>query len=154
MPSASARGPDPVTGQIVAALYQLVDELSAYFDAVAATFDLTPTQALALRHLDEPRTMRHLAELLRCEASNATAVVDRLERRGLVARHAVAGDRRVREVTLTEEGRRLFGRLTAQLFTAVPAVAGLTEADRRTLRDLLTTVTATIEAGKRPTDAG
>ena len=149
MGSASDRGPDKVTGEIVAALYRLVDELSAYFDEVAARFDLTPTQALALRHLGEPRTMGELAELLRCEASNATAVVDRLERRGLAVRGPRPGDRRVRQVALTDDGRRLFRRLATQLFTAVPAVAGLDETDRLALRDLLTKVLAAIPA-RRP----
>jgi MarR family transcriptional regulator, organic hydroperoxide resistance regulator len=140
-------GPDPVTGEIVAALFQLVDELKAHFDAVAASFGLTTTQALALRDLDRPVAMAHLAGTLRCEPSNVTAVAARLEARGLVERRPLAEDRRVRQLVLTDAGRRLRQEFVAALFTGVPAVAGLTEAQRGQLRDLLTQVT---RVGLRP----
>jgi DNA-binding MarR family transcriptional regulator len=134
-------GPDPVTGEIVAAMFRLVDELRAHFDAVAASFGLTTTQALALRDLDRPVAMAHLAGTLRCEPSNVTAMAGRLEARGLVERRPLARDRRVRQLVLTDAGHRLRQEFVAALFTAVPAVAGLTEAQRRQLRDLLTKVT-------------
>jgi DNA-binding MarR family transcriptional regulator len=140
-------GLDPVTGEIVAALFQLVDELKAHFDAVAASFGLTTTQALALRDLDRPVAMAHLAGTLRCEPSNVTAVAARLEARGLVERRPLAEDRRVRQLVLTDAGRRLQQEFVAALFTGVPAVAGLTEAQRGQLRDLLTQVT---RVGLRP----
>lgn len=136
--------PDPVTGEIVAALFRLVDELKAHFDAVAASFGLTTTQALALRDLDRPVAMAHLAGTLGCEPSNITAMAGRLEARGLLQRRTLAGDRRVRQLVLTPAGHRLRQEFVAALFTGVPAVAGLTETQRRQLRDLLTKVTAAV----------
>jgi len=53
----------------VAALFGLVDALKAHFNDLAAKFGLTPTQALALRYLDEPQAMGDLAGHLRCEAT-------------------------------------------------------------------------------------
>lgn len=138
--------PDPVTGEIVAALFRLVDELKAHFDEVAVRFGLTPTQALALRDLTRPVPMARLAETLRCEPSNVTAIAGRLEARSLVERRSLAGDRRVRHLVLTDAGRQLREEFVAALFTGVPAVAGLTGAQRRRLRDLLTQVTATVDA--------
>jgi DNA-binding MarR family transcriptional regulator len=139
--------PDPVTGEIVAALFRLVDELKAHFDAVAARFGLTTTQALALRDLDRPVAMARLAGTLGCEPSNVTAMAGRLEARGLVERRPLATDRRVRQLVLTDAGRRLRQEFVAALFTGVPAVAGLTEAQRRQLHDLLIQVTAAVDGG-------
>ncbi len=141
--------PDPVTGEIVAALFRLVDELKAHFDAVAASFGLTTTQALALRDLDRPVAMAHLARTLGCEPSNVTTMAGPLEARGLVERRPLAGDRRVRQLVLTDAGHRLRREFVAALFTGVPAVAGLTEAQRRQLHGLLTKVTA--RQGTTPT---
>ena len=53
----------------MAALFGLVDALKAHFDDLAAKFGLTPTQALALRYLDEPQAMGDLSSHLRCEAT-------------------------------------------------------------------------------------
>ena len=42
--------------------------------------------------------MRHLASLLKCDPSNVTFLVDRLEERGLVERQTDPADRRVKLV--------------------------------------------------------
>src|SRR5581483_11979770 len=51
-----------------------------------------------------PTPMSRLAEVLNCEASNLTGLVDKLENRGLVERQPDPGDRRVRLLALTEAG--------------------------------------------------
>ena len=88
--------------------------------------------------------MAHLAGTLRCEPSNVTAMAGQMEARGLVERRPLAEDRRVRQLVLTDAGHRLRREFVAALFNGVPAVAGLTEAQRRRLRDLLTQVTASV----------
>jgi DNA-binding MarR family transcriptional regulator len=133
---------DADTGEIVAALFGLVDALKAHFDDVAAEFGLTPTQALALRCLDEPQAMGDLARHLRCERSNVTAVGDRLEALRLVRRTTHPSDRRVTRLELTAAGHRMRADFAARLFAAVPAVAGLDDRQRRTFRDLLRRITA------------
>src|SRR5919202_3764002 len=57
---------------------------------------LTPNDSRALGSLDAEagRTMRSLAEEWECDASNATWIVDRLERLGLAERRTVPEDRR------------------------------------------------------------
>jgi DNA-binding MarR family transcriptional regulator len=52
-----------------------------------------------------PRRMSELASLLGIEKAALTGLADRAERRGLVARTAVPGDRRAVSVALTPEGR-------------------------------------------------
>jgi DNA-binding MarR family transcriptional regulator len=70
---------------------------------------LNPGAIKALQWLDpsEPQPMRTLADAWRCDASNVTWLVDRLEERGLVERRTSPSDRRVRTVVVTEEGLRV-----------------------------------------------
>lgn len=49
--------------------------------------------------------MRQLADILELEKSSVTGLVDRAERRGLVRRIAVPGNRRAVHVTVTADGR-------------------------------------------------
>jgi DNA-binding MarR family transcriptional regulator len=98
---------------------------------------LTPNDARAISVLDpvRGRTMRSLAEEWDCDASNATWIVDRLERLGLAERRGLAGDRRVKLVVLTPKGGRVRGALLEE-FHAPPAE--LLEMERRDLEALVT----------------
>src|SRR6059058_3492575 len=104
-----------------------------------ARLGLSFAQAHALRLLDpeEPLPMSSLAERLFCDASNVTGIADRLEARGLVERRSSAGDRRVKALTLTDNGVALRGRVVAIMSEPPAAIAALSVADQRTLRDVL-----------------
>lgn len=102
----------------------------------AATLGLTAPQAVALRELTGPMTMRELAERMSCEPSNATFVVDKLEKRGLVERHADTSDRRVRRLVLTAEGTRIRDDLLRVLTTNSP-LSALSPKEQGLLHDLL-----------------
>src|SRR5260370_15911035 len=69
---------------------------------------LTPAESRALHSLDPKvgRSMRSLADEWRCDPSNATWLVDRLEHQGLARRVARAGDRRVKDVGPTAKGKK------------------------------------------------
>jgi DNA-binding MarR family transcriptional regulator len=110
-----------------------------HFVRTVADFDLAPTQAHALCHLEPGRAvpMGDLAELLKCDPSNVTGVVDRLEARGLVERRAAASDRRVRTLVLTAEGVDLRDRLTARLYRPPAALTTLAPDDQQQLGALL-----------------
>ncbi|MGH2759186.1 MAG: MarR family winged helix-turn-helix transcriptional regulator [Actinomycetota bacterium] len=88
-------------------LVDLVDAMRQHFIAVAADLDLTPPQLGVLKHLDEPLPISHVATGMGCDASNITWMTDRLEQRGLVERRPDPPDRRVKQLALTEAGRRL-----------------------------------------------
>lgn len=133
--------PDPVAGEIVHRLFALVEQVRAHFELVAAEFGLTPTQGLALRYLGEPLQMGRLAELLHCERSNVTLVIDRLTKRGVVERQPDPADRRVRWLVLTEDGLQLREQLKDQVFEQIPAVAGLDQQERAAFLDLLRRLT-------------
>ncbi|WP_084773270.1 MarR family winged helix-turn-helix transcriptional regulator [Nonomuraea candida] len=74
---------------------------------------LTDTQTDALWRLSrgQEMTARRLADLLQCDASTATAMIDRLEKRGLVRRVPHPTDRRVKVIQLTPEGCALRDRV-------------------------------------------
>jgi MarR family transcriptional regulator, organic hydroperoxide resistance regulator len=100
---------------------------------------LTFAQAHALRLLDpeRPLPMSALADRLFCDASNVTGIADRLESRGLVERRSAEADRRVKALTLTAAGVELRGRVMELMSEPPEAIASLSVADQRALRDIL-----------------
>ncbi len=126
--------------------YELVDEVAfltlglahrvqQHAGATAAEIGLTLSQAkvLAAMGTEGSTATGVLAAKLRVDPSNLTVIIDRLEERGALERHADPNDRRVKSLVLTPEGRRLraefrehlhdygeaFGRLSAQQFEAL-----------------------------------
>jgi DNA-binding MarR family transcriptional regulator len=99
--------------------------------------ELSPPQGIVLRFLDEPRPMGELAALMRCDNSNMTGIVDRLEERGLVERTAAERDRRVKLIALTEQGREIRDELNRRMAEPPEVIERLSLADRRALRDIL-----------------
>jgi DNA-binding MarR family transcriptional regulator len=98
--------------------------------------DLTASQAVAVRELQTPLTMRELATRMSCEASNVTFIVDRLEAAALVERIPDEGDRRVKRVRLTAKGKAVRTRLMRQLTKDSP-LDPLSADDRQRLQGLL-----------------
>jgi DNA-binding MarR family transcriptional regulator len=107
--------------------------------AIAAEFSLSPTQLFALRALQpgEPAPMSDLASVLRCDASNVTGIVNRLQERGLVQRHPAPDDRRVKHLVLTDEGRALRETLAARMDQPPAGFEELSSSEAAQLRDLL-----------------
>ena len=78
----------------------------------------------ALHRARGEMTMSELSRMLLVSNGNTTAVVDRLESDGLVARMSPANDRRVVHVSLTASGRRRFEQLAADHEARVDALFG------------------------------
>jgi DNA-binding MarR family transcriptional regulator len=99
---------------------------------------------MALASLDpaEPRPMSGLAQTLRCDNSNVTGIVDRLEDRGLVERRAAPHDRRIKHLVLTADGVGLRTRIAERMDRPPAGFAALSTAEQRQLRDLLRKVAA------------
>ncbi|GLY06526.1 MULTISPECIES: MarR family transcriptional regulator [Actinoplanes] len=134
----------PADGRLVAELsdlvFQAAGRLRTGFNAIATELGLTPAQALALVNLRGPAPMRDLADVLGCDASNVTGIVDGLERRGLVTRRPGPSDRRVKHLVLTEEGTRRRDQLTAEADARAAGLFGVLGADQAHLRDLLAAI--------------
>ncbi len=104
--------------------------------AMAADLDLTLAEMRALLSL-EPETgqpMGSLAERWRCDASNVTWVVDRLEDRGFVERRAVPGDRRVKKVAMTPLGEKTRNELLERVHQPPEELLALTRTELSALR--------------------
>lgn len=110
---------------VVLQLFVAVESLRTFYERQAAELDLTPPQARVLLLAARGRSQRELATDFRCDASNIVGIVDRLEQRGLVTRRSSPDDRRVKLVSLTEDGRAVRDRFQAALRTSVPVLAGL-----------------------------
>jgi DNA-binding MarR family transcriptional regulator len=132
------RRPDPLTMEVVELIGDVVARFYADYEEAAGEHTLTGAQARLLSLLSlEPLPMRKLAQKLKCEPSNVTGIVDRLESRGLVERRPDPADRRVKLAAATDEGRRVAGELRDGLRFAREPLAGLTEEERLVLRGLL-----------------
>lgn len=99
---------------------QLISQIFIHLDdsdrQLMRRFGITTTQYWALVHLqdEEGRSLSELAQLLLCDKSNVTSIVDRLEEAGLAERkRGKAGDRRYTRVVLTPEGHQLRSRMMA-----------------------------------------
>ena len=132
------RRADPLTMEVVELIGDVVARFYADYEEAAGKHTLTGAQARLLSLLSlEPLPMRKLALKLKCEPSNVTGIVDRLESRGLVERRPDPADRRVKLAAATDEGRRVAGELRDGLRFAREPLAGLSEEERLVLRGLL-----------------
>jgi DNA-binding MarR family transcriptional regulator len=123
-PQKSDRRPDALTLEVVELIGDVVARFYADFEDAAAEHALTGAQA-------------RLLSLLRCEPSNVTGIVDRLESRGLVERRPDPADRRVKLAAVTESGREVARGLRDELRFARAPLAGLSDEERELLRGLL-----------------
>ena len=106
---------------------------------VLGRLGLTPNDSRALSTLDakEGRTMRSLAEEWRCDASNATWIVDRLEKLALAERRGVTHDRRVKLVVLTRRGVRMKNAILREFLKPPGGLQDLGRADLESLQRIL-----------------
>jgi DNA-binding MarR family transcriptional regulator len=124
------------------------------FNRIATSAGLTVSHAKALITLDAdcPKPMRALAEEWRCDASNVTWLVDRLEALDLVARTPSPSDRRVKTVVLTPAGVRTRARLLDQIYQPPDEFSALGRARLEALTDAVQALAAARSAGgvRRP----
>jgi DNA-binding MarR family transcriptional regulator len=145
------RPKDPASAkkaEVLELLFAYVNRLQAHFEAVAASHDLTPIQAKVILSLGQPEPMRCLADELGCDPSNVTALVDKLEERGLLSRAGAKEDRRVKVLAATAAGSKLREALSSALFGSVPGLDALTTSQVADLRHLLGKMCAANEAAE------
>lgn len=106
---------------------------------IAATHGLNPGAMNALLFLEpgQPCSMGALADAWKCDASNVTWLVDRLEEHGLAERRPHPTDRRVRSVALTRKGTRMRAQIESKLFEAPASMRELSMHDLETLGRIL-----------------
>jgi DNA-binding MarR family transcriptional regulator len=129
---------------LASALVQTMHRLQDIHAETSRPLGLTPQQAhLLCVLLAGPQGMTDLSRILSIERSSLTSMVDRLERRSLVARVDHPTDRRACRIELTDDGRSL----AHDAHNAVVArirdlTSGLPEATRHTLTSALQSIVA------------
>jgi DNA-binding MarR family transcriptional regulator len=124
----------------------LFDQFRRHESACRAAFDLSLPQTAVLLSLDVPLSQSELADRLQYDASNITAIVDGLERRGLVKRQVDREDRRIRRLFLTRQGNRAVAQLRESLLDECPLFDALDDDEQIALHGLL--AKATGDSGK------
>jgi DNA-binding MarR family transcriptional regulator len=116
---------------------------------------LTPNDSRALFSLgvDAGRTMRSLADAWQCDPSNATWIVDRLEKLGLAERRSVPHDRRVKLVVLTAKGQKTRAALFKEFREPPPDLVALDRDDLETLLHVLGKLASSAQPAREERDA-
>ena len=123
---------DPEADALVDALAQSAFAVIGVVTRVGAAHDLSLTQMRVLGILRDRRLrMAELAAFLGLEKSTMSGLVERAERRGLLARAKSAGDGRAVDVFMTTEGRELAERVHDQVRRALAPTTSRLDADQR-----------------------
>jgi DNA-binding MarR family transcriptional regulator len=105
---------------------------------------------MVLHHSDSPLSQKDLSERLLVDKSNITALIDRLQKEGLILRNPVDGDRRRYDIVLTDQGIKCVNTVEPAYQALVSEVMnGLSEAECATLVRL----TRKVRHGLRTADA-
>jgi DNA-binding MarR family transcriptional regulator len=96
--------------------------------------------------------MKELGRRLHCDPSFVTVIADGLEKRGLARREAHPGDRRIRNIVLTDAGQEMRLRMERELATLMPWSKVLDAREREQLLGLLRKMAST-ENAVAPDDA-
>ncbi|MDH5607935.1 MAG: MarR family transcriptional regulator [Cyclobacteriaceae bacterium] len=97
--------------EILVSIRKIVRSLNLESKSIQKDFGLSITQLLCLSHLEQNEaykgTHKQLMALLSLNSSTVTGIINRLERKGYVARLPKTGDKRVTYITLTAAGLKL-----------------------------------------------
>jgi DNA-binding MarR family transcriptional regulator len=116
---------------------------SARTAEVVGPTGLTPLQYGALVHLSRQTgkpgiEQNTFAERLNVDRNTASLVVEQLAKKGLVAREIDSADRRVRLLSLTPQGEKLYARLRPAFIAANEEIlAPISARERKLLTELL-----------------
>jgi DNA-binding MarR family transcriptional regulator len=121
---------------LIDALVQAAFTVMAVLNKVGAEHDLSLTQLRVLGILRDRRLrITELADYLGLEKSTMTGLVDRAEKRGLLARAPSATDRRAVDVFITPAGEELAGPVYGRVVELLtPIIEALRPAERRGLQ--------------------
>ncbi|OLT33377.1 hypothetical protein BJF79_34905 [Actinomadura sp. CNU-125] len=140
---------------IADALVRLSHVVQRVFADVSREHEVTPQQLqLVCVLLEGPLGMTGLSRLMNLERSTMTGLVDRVAKRGLVARTADPADRRAYLVALTPEGSDLAGRAHGDVVARLDAMTARLARDDRDRLSAVVTLLLADQGFVRPAAAG
>ena len=99
------------TFSIIVNIRKIVRSLNLESKGIQKEFGLSITQLMCLGHLQNSpnyqSTHKELMALLSLNSSTVTGIINRLEKRGYIARMRKSGDKRFTSITLTASGIKL-----------------------------------------------
>ena len=140
---------DPMHDNLYWMLLQVAFRSKHGLMRLAEKYDLTVVQlhSLGVMNPGEGIPMNTLSNLLLCDASNVTGIVDRLLVQGYIKREESSKDRRVKMITLTAEGESLRAALLTEISQyELPEFSRLTQAQRAELKAMLGVILQRTEA--------
>lgn len=120
-------------------------------EQVGTPFELRPVEYTVLTLIAENPggSLVRLARALSVTAPNITALVDRLEAKGLVARNASKKDKRAQVLQATPDGAELVRVTTSRIVAAEKIALALTPGEQTILAELLHKVACARDATKQ-----
>jgi DNA-binding MarR family transcriptional regulator len=140
---------EPFRG-VAFSLSSLGHAVSRGFKESLEPFELHPREFAVLRAVgfQEGQTQHALGDRLQIPGSRMVSIVDELEARGFVERRPNPADRRVRELYLTDGGRKALEQAFERAMAFEQQVTGTLAADEREqLLDLLDRISASLGIG-------
>jgi DNA-binding MarR family transcriptional regulator len=114
---------------------------------LAEDYNMTAMQAFAVCLLEPEKvvSMHSISEMLVCDASSVTGIVDKLVAQAYIERKESDIDRRVNTITLTKKGANFHNKFLKEITTEsfyLPNITKLTEDEQETFKNLLVKILA------------
>lgn len=128
---------EQLDAEILDGVFELVGRIMALSEGMAQRWHVPSFFFKALHTLERPMAMKDLGKRMHCDPSFVTVVADMLEKRGLARREAHPGDRRVKNLVLTDDGLALKHRIETEMAARMPWSRTLDEDERKQLIALI-----------------
>lgn len=127
--------------------------LSEVLEKRLSAYHITRVQWFAVyyAHTDHAITQRDLADKLGLKEPTVATLIDRCEKEGLLLRQKTQGDKRKKNLALTEKGQSLFQELNAvsEQFM-LDAIEGISPEDLMTYKNVLDKMLANFQEDSKP----
>jgi DNA-binding MarR family transcriptional regulator len=128
---------EQLNAELLESVSELIGRVLAQGEQLAQKLGIPGPFIKALHTMDCPMAMKELGKRMHCDPSFVTLVADMLEKRGLARREPHPGDRRVKNIVLTEDGLGLKQRLEAEVSARMPWNRALDDDERTQFLALL-----------------
>jgi len=106
------KGFENIRHEAVISIYHTASKLKHRADAIFNEFELTDVQynllALILEQSENGLSQKELSEMMLVNRANITTLIDRMEKKGLVKRCEILGDRRKKLIKATKKGGKTY----------------------------------------------
>ncbi len=143
---------DQLNAEILESVSELIGRIIGQGEQLAQKLCIPGPFIKALHTMDCPMAMKELGKRMHCDPSFVTLVADMLEKRGLARREPHPGDRRVKNLVLTEDGLSLKKRLETEISARMPWNRALNDDERAQLLALIRKMLSAEDNGAGATD--